>query len=51
MLLVTGSAGFIGNHLVEEFVPISRRIVIIDDLSIGKLTNLKKSLNLKMSVF
>ena len=38
--LVTGGAGFIGSHLVDRLVDENYRVVIVDDLSSGKLKNL-----------
>jgi UDP-glucose 4-epimerase len=38
--LVTGGAGFIGSHLVDRLVDEGYRVVILDDLSTGKLKNL-----------
>ena len=38
--LVTGGAGFIGSHLVDRLVEENYRVVIVDDLSSGKLKNL-----------
>lgn len=38
--LVTGGAGFIGSHLVEELVQEGHDVSVIDDLSTGKLLNL-----------
>ena len=38
--LVTGGAGFIGSHLVDRLLELEYRVVIIDDLSGGKLKNL-----------
>jgi nucleoside-diphosphate-sugar epimerase len=40
MDLVTGGAGFIGSHLVEELVRRGRRVRVFDNLSTGKLENL-----------
>ena len=38
--LVTGGAGFIGSHLVERLVFQGHEVMVIDDLSSGKLSNL-----------
>ena len=38
--LVTGGAGFIGSHIVEQLVQDGQDVVIIDDLSSGELKNL-----------
>jgi len=39
--LVTGGAGFIGSHLVEELVNNNYEVIVVDDLSTGSLSNLK----------
>ncbi len=39
-VVVTGGAGFIGSHIVEKLVEIGAEVVVIDDLSEGKLENL-----------
>lgn len=39
-VLVTGGAGFIGSHVVEELVERGARVTIVDDLSTGQLGNL-----------
>ena len=41
-ILVTGGAGFIGSHLVEKLISQNHKIVIIDNLSIGKFKNIEK---------
>jgi UDP-glucose 4-epimerase len=38
--LVTGGAGFIGSHLVEELLRRGHRVRVVDDLSTGKRHNL-----------
>jgi len=38
--LVTGGAGFIGSHTVDELVRRSHDVVVLDDLSTGKIENL-----------
>lgn len=40
MMLVTGGAGFIGSHLVERLSR-DHEVAVIDDLSTGRLRNLK----------
>ena len=40
-VVVTGGAGFIGSHLAEDLVEEGHDIVILDNLSTGRLTNLK----------
>jgi UDP-glucose 4-epimerase len=39
-VLVTGGAGFIGSHLVEELVSRRARVTVVDNLSSGRLNNL-----------
>jgi UDP-glucose 4-epimerase len=38
--LVTGGAGFIGSHLAESLVHDGHEVIVVDDLSTGKLKNL-----------
>lgn len=38
--VVTGGAGFIGSHLAEELVDHSYYVIILDDLSTGKIENI-----------
>ena len=38
--LVTGGAGFIGSHLAEELLKRGYQVIILDDLSTGKLDNI-----------
>jgi UDP-glucose 4-epimerase len=38
--LVTGGAGFIGSHIVERLLNGGAKVVVVDDLSNGKLVNL-----------
>ncbi len=39
--VVTGGAGFLGSHLVEELVGRNWRVRVVDDLSTGKVRNLR----------
>ncbi|MFA5309395.1 MAG: SDR family oxidoreductase [Dehalococcoidales bacterium] len=39
-VVVTGGAGFIGSHLAEELAGRGYRVVVIDNLSTGKLANI-----------
>jgi nucleoside-diphosphate-sugar epimerase len=41
--LVTGGAGFIGSHTVDELVRCGQDVVVLDDLSTGKAANLAKA--------
>lgn len=41
-LLVTGGAGFIGSHIVDELVSQGHRVLVIDNLSLGKKEHLNK---------
>jgi len=43
--LVTGGAGFIGSHLVDRLVNEGYAVRVVDDLSTGRLDNLRRHLN------
>lgn len=47
--LVTGGAGFIGSHLIENLLADHHEVTVIDNLSTGKLQNLTKVDNPKLS--
>ena len=40
--LVTGGAGFIGSHMVDLLIKKNHKVIVIDNLSKGKISNLKK---------
>ena len=44
-ILVTGGAGFIGSHIVEYLIQRGDDVVVLDDLSNGKMQNLSKVSN------
>lgn len=49
--LVTGGAGFIGSHLVDSLLEVGAEVIVIDNLSTGRLENLahqKSNRNLKI---
>ncbi len=37
--LITGGAGFIGSHLADEFINTGHQVIVLDNLSTGKLQN------------
>jgi len=48
--LVLGGAGFIGSHLVEKLLDKGDVVTVIDNMSVGKLSNLPKHKNLTVLV-
>lgn len=40
-VIVTGGAGFIGSHICEELVKLKAKVICLDNLSAGKVENLK----------
>ena len=44
-VLVTGGAGFIGSHLVEKLVNNNYHVTVLDNLSTGRIENIKKFLH------
>jgi UDP-glucose 4-epimerase len=41
-ILVTGGAGFIGSHIVDALIEKGHEVVVVDNLSAGKLENVNK---------
>ena len=41
-ILVTGGAGFIGSHIVDAYLKLGHRVVILDNLSTGRQENIAR---------
>ena len=44
-VIVTGGAGLIGSFLVDRLVNDGAHVIVVDDFSKGKKSNLKNSIN------
>jgi UDP-glucose 4-epimerase len=42
-ILVTGGAGFIASHIVDEYVRLGHRVTIVDNLSTGRRMNINQA--------
>jgi len=40
--VITGGAGFIGSRLIDRFISEGRKVTILDNLSVGKIGNIKQ---------
>ena len=49
--IVTGGAGFIGSHIVEELAQQQHEVVILDNLFSGKVENIQQFLKKKHVTF
>ena len=49
--LITGGAGFIGSHLVDKILSEGSEVLVLDDLSTGKIKNIAHHENNKMFRF
>jgi UDP-glucose 4-epimerase len=49
--LVTGGAGFIGSHLVDALIARGDEVVVLDDLSTGRIKNLENALESGLAEF
>lgn len=49
--LITGGAGFIGSHLSERLLELGHDVLIVDDLSSGRLKNLETFKDVKAFAF
>ena len=43
-ILITGGAGFIGSHLADELLARGNKVIILDNLSLGRKENLNEAL-------
>ena len=43
--IVTGGAGFIGSHLVDRLVKLKHKVIVLDNLSTGRIENIRHNLN------
>ena len=43
MILVTGGAGFIGSHIVDELINNSYNVIVADNLSTGRMENINNN--------
>jgi UDP-glucose 4-epimerase len=46
-VIVTGGAGFIGSHIAGELVKRGHQVIIIDNLSTGRLSNIEPTIGRK----
>jgi UDP-glucose 4-epimerase len=46
VVLVTGGAGFIVGHLVDRLMDVGCDVIVVDDLSAGRLENLGRWLKI-----
>ena len=44
--IVTGGAGFIGSNLVDKLIEEGHQVLVFDDLSLGKQSNINKKAQL-----
>jgi UDP-glucuronate decarboxylase len=47
-VLVTGGCGFVGSHLVDRLLARGDRVIVLDNLQTGRLSNLTDAVNLAL---
>ena len=50
-VMITGGAGFVGSHLVDAWVDAGEEVVVFDNLSTGKLSNIERALSSGRATF
>lgn len=43
--IVTGGAGFIGSHLVDKLIKLKHKVIVLDNLSTGRIENIRHNFN------
>lgn len=43
--IVTGGAGFIGSHLVDKLIKLKHKVIVMDNLSTGRIENIRHNFN------
>ena len=51
IILVTGGAGFIGSHLCEKLLNLDNKVICLDNLITGSITNIEHLLNNENFIF
>jgi UDP-glucuronate decarboxylase len=49
--IVTGGAGFLGSHLVDALIACGEQVLILDDLSTGRVANIERALKSTKAAF
>lgn len=49
--IVTGGAGFVGSHLVDELIASGEHVIVIDNLSTGRLPNIERAVSSARATF
>jgi nucleoside-diphosphate-sugar epimerase len=49
--IVTGGAGFVGSHLVDDLIAAGEHVIVIDNLCTGRLPNIEKAVSSARATF